>query len=77
LTKKPKPYKGIWRISSTNCDGLTGYLHVEEENRFIFITQPKMEVQMYQTLTVKPNTVNLYERNWETVLNLMVQKEIS
>jgi hypothetical protein len=30
MTKKPKPYNGKKKASSTNGAGLTGYQHVEE-----------------------------------------------
>jgi hypothetical protein len=59
LTKKPKIYNGKKKVSLTNGGGLTGYLMWKNENRSIFITLHKAQVQVDQRPSIKPDISNL------------------
>ena len=54
LTKKPKPYNGKMKASSTNGAGLTGGLHVEECKYIHIITLHKTQVHVDQRPQHKP-----------------------
>ena len=49
MTKTPKTYSRVRKVSSINGAGLTGCLYVEKnENRLIFVTLHKAQVQVDQ-----------------------------
>jgi hypothetical protein len=73
LTEKQKFYNGKKKASSINGEDLTGSLYVEEnENRPIFVTLNKVQVQVDQGRQHKPDTPNLIEDkvDMENVIHL-------
>jgi hypothetical protein len=74
--KKPKPYNGgkKKKTFSTNGAGLTGCLYVENENRSIFITLYKAQVQEDQRPQHKTGHAKSNRRERGRVaLNALVQ----
>ena len=58
-----KPYIGKEKASSTNVDGLTGDLHLEEYNLTLFSPCAKLKSKWIKDLHIKPDKLNLIEEN--------------
>ena len=71
--KNPKPYNGKKKASSTNGTGVSGGLHVKNDNRLKLITLHKTQVQVDQGSQQNMRHTNLIEEKVEIPLNGLVQ----